>query len=127
MPITLESRVRRMLVVNLPHDPCCRDQCGCAETTVVVTAENPRTGDRASKHVSKHLPASMTWLALERRAELPTALLEVPDIRAAIGRGHLRLVEQTPDPAPAAPAANRTTAAAPALAPSNPAPAAKEA
>jgi hypothetical protein len=113
MPITLENRVRRMLVVNLPHDVSCRERCACTETTVVVTAENPRTGDRASQRVAKQLPAAMTWLALERRAGLPSALLEVPDIRAAIGRGHLRLVEQTPDPAPAAsPAAiGRDTAA----------------
>jgi hypothetical protein len=124
MPITLESRIRRMLVVNLPHDTYCRGQCGCAETTVVVAAENPRTGDRASKHVSKHLPASMTWLALERRVDLPTVLLDVPDIRAAIGRGQLRLVEQTPDPAPVVTSRSAATAAP---ASSKSAPAVKEA
>jgi hypothetical protein len=98
MPITLENRLRRMLVVNLPHDVFCNDRCACTETTVVVTAENPRTGDCAPKRVSKHLPSSMTWLALERRAGLPSALLEVPDVKDAIARRQLRLVEQTPDP-----------------------------
>jgi hypothetical protein len=101
MPITLESRVRRMQVLNLPHEAFCRDRCACTETTVVVVAENPRTGDRAPKRVSKKLPTSMTWLALERRAGLSRVLLEVPDVKAAIAQGHLRLVEQAPDPVPA--------------------------
>jgi hypothetical protein len=105
MPIILENRVRRMLVFHLPHDVCCRDECACLETTVVLTAENPRTGDRARKHVPRKVPGSMTWLALERRTGLPNTLLEVPEIRAAIARRELRLVEQTPDPAPKSDAA----------------------
>lgn len=123
MPITLESRVRRMQVVNLPHEVCCRDACACTETTVVVVAENPRTGDRAPKRVTKAVPDSMTWLALERRAGLPSALLEVPDVQAALARGDLRLVEQTPEPAPVAPARASNAAAMPG--PSSAAPAAK--
>jgi hypothetical protein len=126
MPITLENRVRRMLVVNLPHDVFCRCRCVCTETTVVVTAENPRTGDRAAMRVSKHLPSSMTWLALERRAGLPSALLEVPDVKDAIARRHLRLVEQTPDPIAHAEAAP-TQVVAPAPAPHSGTPAQKEA
>ena len=121
MPITLESRVRRMQVFNLPHEAFCKDACGCSETTVVIVAENPRTGDRAPKHVAKRVPASMTWLARERRAGLPSVLLEVPDVKAAIGRGYLRVVEQSPDvadatatstPASPAPAARSPPAAA---------------
>ena len=99
MPITLESRVRRMQVFNLPHESFCRDRCACSQTTVVVTAENPRTGERARKHVPKTVPGSMTLLAGERRDGLPTALLEVPDVKTAIAHGHVRLVAQTPDPA----------------------------
>jgi len=106
MPITLESRVRRMQVFNLPHEAFCKGACACSETTVVVVAEHPRTGDRAPKHVAKRVPPSMTWLARERRAGLPSVLLEVPDVKAAIECGYLRVVEQMPDaaPAPAAPA-----------------------
>ena len=123
MPITLESRVRRMQVFNLPHEAFCKGACACSETTVVVVAEHPRTGDRAPKHVAKRVPPSMTWLARERRAGLPSVLLEVPDVKAAIARGYLRVVEQTPDaadvpaalapiaPAPASPSS--PTAAAP--------------
>ena len=125
MPITLESRVRRMQVVNLPHDVFCRNRCACAEVTVVISAENPRTGDRASKRVAKQLPSSMTWLALERKVALPSALLDVPDVRDAIARGHLRLVDQTPDPAP--PAITAATERVPPAAPHSAAPAPKEA
>jgi hypothetical protein len=112
MPITLESRVRRMQVFNLPHESFCRDRCACSQTTVVITAENPRTGERARKNVSKTVPASMTLLAGERRAGLSAALLEVPDVKAAIDRGDLRLVQQTPDPAPPASAASAASAPA---------------
>jgi hypothetical protein len=112
MPITLESRVRRMQVFNLPHESFCRDRCACSQTTVVVTVENPRTGEHARKSVQKTVPASMTLLAGERRAGLPAALLEVPDVKAAIDRGHLRLVAQTPDPAPPASAASAASAPA---------------
>jgi hypothetical protein len=128
MPITLESRVRRMQVFNLPHEAFCKDACACSDTTVVIVAEHPRTGDRARKHVAKRVPASMTWLARERRAGLPSVLLEVPDIQAAIERGYLRVVEQTPDradasasPTTSAPAAFSSAIAA---APSSPAAAA---
>ena len=109
------------------HTTCsAEDRCVCTETTVVVTAENPRTGDRAAKRVAKHLPPSMTWLALERREGLPSALLEVPDVKAAIACRHLRLLEQTPDPIARADAA-ATQLVAPAPAPHSGAPAHKEA
>ena len=46
------------------------------------------------------MPGSLTLLARERKAGLPSVLLEVPEIRAAIASGHVRVVEQVPDPAP---------------------------
>ena len=104
MPVTLESRARRMQIFHLPHDVFCRDRCACAEVAVVVVAENPRTGERAPKHVRKKVPGSLTFLALERKPGLPSALIEVAEVKAAIGRGYLRIIEQTPDK-PAAPAA----------------------
>jgi len=104
MPVTLESRARRMQVFHLPHDMFCRDRCACAEVAVVVVAENARTGARAPKHLKRRVPGSITFLALERKPGLPSTLLEVAEVKAAIGRGYLRIIEQTPDK-PAAPAA----------------------
>jgi hypothetical protein len=58
-------------------------------------------------------------LARETRSGLPNAVLQVPDVQAAIGRGILRVVAQTPEAPPVAPPLTKTPAAAnpPALTP----------
>jgi hypothetical protein len=86
-----------MQVFHLPHDVCCRNRCACAEVAVVVVVENPRTGERAPQRARKKVPGAITFLALERKPGLPSALLEVAEVKAAIGRGYLRIVEQPPD------------------------------
>jgi hypothetical protein len=91
-----------MQVFHLPHPVFCRDTCACVEMTVVIIAHHPRTGERASKRVAKRVPGSITILARERKAGLPNAILDIPEVKAALGRGYLRVVEQSPDtPAPA--------------------------
>ena len=111
MPVTLENRLRQLQVFNLDHDAFCHSgACTCSSATVLVVDENPRTGDRAQRRVVKKTPSSLTLLALERRAGLPTRVLEVPEVRAAIARGRVRVVEQTPDPAPTPPPAPTVTA-----------------
>lgn len=119
MPVTLESRVRQMQVFNLPHDAYCADgDCACTDTAVLVIDENPRTGERAPRRVTRKTPDSLTLLARERRVDLPTAVLEVPEVRAAIARGLVRVVEQKPDAPPAKPVpAAAPASATPALAP----------
>ena len=97
MPVTLESRSRRMQVFYLPHEVCCRDRCACANVAVFVVAEHPRTGERARKKVVKRVPGSITFLARERKENVPAALLELAQVKAAISRGYLRIVAQTPD------------------------------
>jgi hypothetical protein len=106
MAVTLENRLRQMQVFNLAHDAYCRGrECACSEVTVVVTDENPRTGERAPKRVPKKVPAALTLLAREVRDGLPDAVLRAPEVRAAIDRGALRVVRQAPDaPLPSAPA-----------------------
>ncbi len=126
MPVTLESRTRRMQVFHLSHDVCCRGRCACSEVTVVVTAENPRTGERAPRQLQKKVPGSITLLARERKAGLPSAMLELAEVKAAVARGYLRIVEQTPDDAgrPRTEATHSAGSAnAPASAPSAPPPA----
>jgi hypothetical protein len=99
-----------MQVFHLPHDVLCRDQCACAEVTVVVVAENPRTGERAPKHLNKKVPGSLTFLALERKPGLPSAVLELAQVKAAIGRGYLRVIEQTPEALATPPVADAAAA-----------------
>ena len=123
MPVTLESRTRRMQVFHLPHEVFCRGRCTCSELTVVVTAENPRTGERAPRQLQKKVPGSLTVLSRERKPGLPTVVLELAEVKAAIARGYLRIVEQTPDDA-ARPRADATppapSATGPASTPSAP-------
>ena len=123
MPVTLESRSRRMQVFHLPHEVCCRDRCACADVAVFVVAENPRTGERARKTVVKQVPGSITFLARERKENLPAALLELAQVKTAIGRGYLRIVSQLPDDAtpPVATAAAVTPAHVAMAAPGQPA------
>lgn len=96
MPVTLESRIRRMQVFNLEHDAYCGADCACSDITTTVVEHNARTGERAPRHVTKKAPASLTLLALERREGLRESVVSVPEIRAAIDQGHVRVVEQTP-------------------------------
>ena len=103
MPLTLESRARRMQVFHLPHEVFCRDRCTCVEVPIVAVAENPRTGERGRKHLHRKVPGTITFLARERKPGLPNVLLELDQVKAAIGRGYLRIVEQTPDVAVAPP------------------------
>lgn len=97
MPVILENRTRRMQVFHLPHDLCCRGCCTCTEQVVVTTVEHPRTGERAQRPHRKVVPGSITFLALERKANLPSGLLQVAEVKEAIDRGYLRVVEQTSD------------------------------
>jgi len=100
MPVTLESRIRRMQVFNLEHDAyCAAGECACSDITTVVVEHNSRTGERAPRHVTKKAPAALTLLALERRDGMRESIVSVPEVRAAIDRGLVRVVEQTPPPA----------------------------
>lgn len=113
MPVTLESRVRRMQVFTLAHDIYCRATCACAELVVFVADENPGL-QRGARRVTKRVPGSLTLLAFEHRANLPNRILEVPDVQKAIGRGDVRIRAHTPEPAAPAQVA-LPTAGAPAV------------
>lgn len=99
MAVTLESRLRQMQVFNLNHEAYCASAtCACSQVTTVVVDENPRTGERAPRRITRRAPGSLTLLARERRDGLPNSVLTVPEVQAAIAKGHLRVVAQTADP-----------------------------
>lgn len=101
MPVTLESRTRRMQVFNLEHAAYCgAGECACSDVTTVIVEHNPRTGERAPRRITRKAPASLTLLALERREGLRDSIALVPEVRAAIARGFVRVVTQSPAPAP---------------------------
>ncbi len=98
MAVTLENRLRQMQVFNLNHEAYCTGAgCACSQVTTVVVDENPRTGERAQRRVTRRAPGSLTLLARERREGLPGSVLAVPEVQAAVAKGHLRVVAQTPD------------------------------
>jgi hypothetical protein len=109
MAVVIENRLRRMQVFNLPHESYCHGPCACSELALVVLAENPRTGERAPKQVLRRIPGSLTLLSLERKSGLPNAVLDAPEVAAAIRRGAVRVLEHTSAPTPAGP----STASAP--------------
>jgi hypothetical protein len=89
-----------MQVFNLEHDAyCAAGECACSDITAVVVEHNSRTGERAPRHVTKKAPAALTLLALERRDGMRESIVSVPEVRAAIDRGLVRVVEHTPPPA----------------------------
>ena len=113
MPVTLENRLRRLQVFNLPHETNCRHHCACAELALVVVEQNPRTGELAPRRVIRRVPDSLTLLALERRAGLPAAVLDAPEVRNAITLGHIVVREHSPDSGAVAVAAAASPAAGP--------------
>ena|SRR5215831_1434656 len=109
MPVTIESRLRQIQVFNLAHTSFCKEACACTDIVVMGVHEDPRTGQRARRALPRKVAASLTLLARERREGLPDVVLRVPEVAAAIARGHVRVIEQTaerpPQPAPPAPPA----------------------
>lgn len=97
MPVTLQNRLRQMQVFNLDHAAYCGPTgCACIDTTVTVSVEDPRTGERRPRQLDKKIPQSLTLLALERRTELPDTVLDVSEVRAAIDAGTVRVLAQPP-------------------------------
>jgi len=97
MPVTIENRLKQMQVFNLPHDSyCVGADCACSDIVTSVVEENPRTGERAPKQVSRRAPSTLTLLAKEKRDGLRDTIISVPELKSALERGLVRLVEQTP-------------------------------
>lgn len=99
MPITIESRLKQIQVFNLPHESYCANaDCACSDIVTSVVEENPRTGERAAKQVARKAPATLTLLAKEKREGLRDSILLAPEVKSALERGLLRVIEQTPMP-----------------------------
>jgi hypothetical protein len=112
MPVTLQNRRRQMQVFNLDHRSYCEPSgCGCVELVVTLVREHPRTGAQLPRRIEKKAPGSLTLLALETRRGLPEAILKVPEVKAAIDAGTVRVVEHTSD-APSGPGGGQQAGAA---------------
>ncbi|TBR17482.1 MAG: hypothetical protein EPO57_09115 [Chitinophagaceae bacterium] len=104
--VTLTNRKKGIEVFNLPHKEFCTEaECGCQAITTQLTEELP-DGTRGVRHIERKLAGSLTLLAGESK-EMPDQVLQVRDVKAAIDRGTLRVIQHQPK-APAKPQAQST-------------------
>lgn len=115
--ITIKNQTRRMQVYNLPHDIYCAatGHCTCETVEVITVVENPITGDRSPRTVTKYLPASVTLLAGAHWPGQPGDVLRIPEIQRAVARGTLRVITKAAARAAAQAKRKPRRAAAPAL------------
>lgn len=108
--VTLTNREKRMQVFNIPcrkpRGECPGDDfCQRVETQLVAETQDGVSGTRT---VSRRLPGSITLLA-GAVAVVPGWVASSPEVKAALDRGALRLLqhtaEATPSPEVHAPAA----------------------
>lgn len=116
--ITIRNLTKGSVVFNLPHAfACSEDACTCTRTKVGVEEHNPKTGDRAIRHVNRRLGASITLFPkghrdagkdakwLDRVTDLPPHVRRVPEIANALRAGKIAIDDQVPA-APTTPAAD---------------------
>lgn len=103
MSVTLQHRLKQMRAYNLDHAHYCRalGRCECTTIETRVVVRKPVPGVQTA---TKSAPAVLTLLGSETKPGLPQAILQAPDIAAAIKRGDIRATtvpEFVPPPAPA--------------------------
>lgn len=84
--VQLVERQGRLQAFNLPHDAYCAEvgECHCQRVVVRLAAQDKRTGERRVRPVERLTCASLTLAPHERSAWLPAAVLDCPEVRAAI-------------------------------------------
>lgn len=96
MTVILINRARRMKVLTLAHAAYCA-ALGSCDCTVV---------DRRS---GRRVPKSLTLAAGARSAELPEAVLQLPDVVRAVASGELGVERIAPKPRPKTTASERSS------------------
>ena len=87
----LTNTVNETLLFNLPHDACCRDRCTC----VLIRREERVSFDDGTsgvRVVEKRVAGSFSVLP-RATVEASDGWLRAPEVRSALDRGVLRLVE----------------------------------
>jgi hypothetical protein len=93
--ITIENKRRRMKVYNLAGEHMRgRSDFGYQRIGRTETVHNPKTGAVATKVGRASVPTSITFTAREKRENLPSALLQCPEVKAAWERGDLKVTFQ---------------------------------
>lgn len=94
--IKLKNRTRRperLVTVNLPHEYACKRSCRCQKTTIAISELDPRTGVKGIRETRRGIPSSLTLCAGEISEEFPPEVADAPEVRAAIDRGELAVLQ----------------------------------
>jgi hypothetical protein len=102
MPVTLQHRLKQMRAYNLDHEHYCAalGHCECTTVETRVFVRKPVPGVHTA---TKSAPAVLTLLGSETKPGLPLAILQAPDIAAAVKRGDIRATTVPEFVAPSAP------------------------
>jgi hypothetical protein len=80
----LKNLSKRMVVIVLPHNEVCAEQCYCSATQHLQTAHNPATGDVGVRQLAMQVAKSMYLPAGAESEDLPEAFLRAQQVRSGI-------------------------------------------
>lgn len=125
--ITLQNLTKRTVVLNLTHAYACSPtECTCDRMKVGVQEHDKITGDRRVRAQTQRVPASITLFPKGHREHKPVAVADgespkvevveldrvtdlldnvqrLPEVKAMVDRGELKIIVQKPEPEAAAP------------------------
>lgn len=110
--IKLQNRTKQIKVFNLPHAfRCVGNKCFCSPTSLRLTEALP-DGSTGIRVVDRLLCSSLTILAGETSEALPDEVRAAPEVKAALDRKVVRLIQlqeakPAPPPAPVPPGPRR--------------------
>lgn len=89
--INVEGRAKRPQSFNLPHDTFCRAMgtCSCTTMTVSTTVWSPGDQQRHLRSVEKLVCSSFS-IGHRGVVTMPRAVLDCPEVKAALEKGWLR-------------------------------------
>jgi hypothetical protein len=90
---TLKSRSRTLLTFNLPHKFYCEDgECRCVDVKQHSAEHDNVSGMTGIAEREAKLATSITFLAGEKKTDLSETILDCPDVKGAIDRRELIVV-----------------------------------
>jgi hypothetical protein len=73
-----------MVVVVLPHDEVCNEQCYCTATQHLQTAHNPTTGDVGTRQIELQVAKSLYLPAGAESEDLPEDLFNARQVKVGL-------------------------------------------
>jgi len=72
--------------MHLPHASYCAasGKCACIKQEIATLVEDPSTGKRLPKRTTKLIPSTLRLMAGSTAGKLPEAVLQAPEVKAAI-------------------------------------------